>query len=313
MPPRLTIGLPVYNGERYLSQAIETLLAQTFRDFELIIADNASTDRTQTICEQYQAEDRRIRYIRNAENVGAAKNFNNVYALANGEYFKWAACDDLIDERFLEECIQVLDRDPSVILAYSLATKIDEDGRRTGTYDYPMRVDSPLPHLRFHDLIMVNHFCIAIFGVMRTAALKNTPLIGAFVGSDRTLLAELGLKGRLCEVQAYLFHRRDHPQASGRMYKVYDRRSWFDPSKRNAFVFPYWYVGLTYIRSVLRTPLSAVEKLRSIGVAFSWFLKRRKFLLEDIKAFILYAFPSSRQLSNSIKTFTGKKKRGGLL
>src|SRR5688572_10868700 len=94
--PRVSIGLPVYNGENYLAEAIDSILAQTFEDFELIISDNASTDRTQEICEAYAAKDGRIRYYRSEVNKGSAWNFNRVFELARGEYFKWAAHDDYI-------------------------------------------------------------------------------------------------------------------------------------------------------------------------------------------------------------------------
>ena len=95
MTPRVSIGLPVYNGDRYLRETIEGLLNQTFSDFELVICDNASTDRTQDICNEYCLLDKRVRYYRNNENIGAGKNFNKAFSLSQGKYFKWAACDDL--------------------------------------------------------------------------------------------------------------------------------------------------------------------------------------------------------------------------
>ncbi len=115
---RLSIGLPVYNGERFLSAAIDSLLRQTFEDFELIISDNASTDATGAICRGYADQDRRIRYLPTKENIGSAPNFNRVIELASAPYFSWAAHDDVRAPQYLERCVEVLDRDPSVILAY---------------------------------------------------------------------------------------------------------------------------------------------------------------------------------------------------
>ena len=101
MTPRVSIGLPVYNGERYLAQALDSILAQDFVDFEIIISDNASSDSTQEICERYERLDRRITYSRLPENLGAAYNYNRLVGMSNGELFKWASHDDRIQPAFL--------------------------------------------------------------------------------------------------------------------------------------------------------------------------------------------------------------------
>jgi len=98
----VSIGMPVYNGEEYIVEAIESILAQTFKDFEFIISDNASTDKTQEICEKYAKADNRIQYIRQKENIGALKNFEFVLFKSNFEYFMWAAHDDIWSENWIE-------------------------------------------------------------------------------------------------------------------------------------------------------------------------------------------------------------------
>jgi glycosyltransferase involved in cell wall biosynthesis len=304
-PPRLSIGLPVFNGERFLRFALDSILVQTYRDFELIISDNASTDNTMLICQDYAARDSRIHYYRNLENIGSAANFNRVFELSRGQYFKWAAADDVISPTFLEKCIAVLDQDPAVILSYSRVNRIDSSGEVDGRYDYPMRVSDPSPDIRFSDLILINHFCVAIFGVMRREQLAKTPLIGKYVGSDRVLLAELGLRGRLCEISEYLFHRRDHPQASGRMFNVYNRLAWFDPSKRNSINLVYWKVGREYLKSVGRVHLPWPEKIRCYQIAAYWFIVRRKFLLGDIKTAVVQIVPFSQDIANFAKRILG--------
>ena len=117
--PKVSIGLPVYNGEPFLSETIDAILAQTFKDFELIICDNASTDDTERICRRYAARDKRISYYRQHHNIGAAGNFNRVFNLSSGEYFKWAAHDDLIAPEYLARCVEILERDRSVVLCHS--------------------------------------------------------------------------------------------------------------------------------------------------------------------------------------------------
>ena len=111
--PRVSIGLPVYNGERFLVQAIESVLAQTFEDFELIVCDNASTDASGAIAQTYVERDSRVRYFRNASNLGAARNFNRTFELSRGEYFKWLAADDLIAPTYLERCLAALGPRPT--------------------------------------------------------------------------------------------------------------------------------------------------------------------------------------------------------
>src|SRR5512145_868606 len=119
--PRVSIGLPVYQGARFIRNALESILAQTHEDFELIISDNASTDGTEAIVRAYAERDRRVKYHRNARNVGAAQNFNRVFSLASGEYFQWVAHDDVLAPACIARCVEVLDRERDVVLCYGRA------------------------------------------------------------------------------------------------------------------------------------------------------------------------------------------------
>jgi glycosyltransferase involved in cell wall biosynthesis len=134
MKPTVSVGMPVFNGERYLGRAIESILSQTFQDFELVIGDNASTDATEAICRGYASADRRIRYVRHARNLGVARNFNAVYHLSIGRYFRWAASDDLAEPRLIERCAAVLEQDSTVALAYGKTRLIDEHGALVSDY-----------------------------------------------------------------------------------------------------------------------------------------------------------------------------------
>lgn len=97
----VSIGMPVFNGEKFVREALDSLMGQTFTDFELIISDNASTDATEPICRSYACHDSRIRYIRQPVNLGALPNFQFVLNKASGEYFMWAACDDKWDRNWI--------------------------------------------------------------------------------------------------------------------------------------------------------------------------------------------------------------------
>jgi glycosyltransferase involved in cell wall biosynthesis len=126
--PRVSLGMPVYNGEAYLEEALRSLLGQTFEDFELIISDNASTDRTRSICLDYAAHDRRIRFLRNEINVGFCRNQNRVIESSTGEYFLLTHHDDVRAPNYLERTVAVMDADPSIVVCYTKTRDIDERG-----------------------------------------------------------------------------------------------------------------------------------------------------------------------------------------
>jgi glycosyltransferase involved in cell wall biosynthesis len=280
--PRVSVGMPVYNGEKYIKAAIDSILAQSFDDFELIISDNASIDATERICREYAAKDRRIRYYRNGTNLGAARNFNRVFELSSGEYFKWAAHDDVCDETFLTKCMQVLDRDDSVVLCHAKTKIIDEHGRMLSLYDKKRCTNSPMVHDRFHDLVLLHIMCFEIFGLIRAEILRQTPLISNFTSTDRILLGELSLHGRFFEIPEYLFFRRNHLQCSS---KVFNHRSiivWLDPSKAGRLAFPRWAIFLEYCKAIKRGKLDWWERVGCYIVMAKWLWRNWKGLIYDL-------------------------------
>src|SRR3954467_10627446 len=152
--PRVSIGLPVYNGEKMIAGAVESLLAQTMTDFELVIVDNASTDGSQEICRALAARAPGVRYHRNDRNIGLAPNWNRAFELASAApYFKWAAHDDIHAPTFLERCLEVLDRDPPVVLATSKTDYIDADGNKIDRQPEPLPLDASDPLVRLQALL----------------------------------------------------------------------------------------------------------------------------------------------------------------
>ena len=270
--PRLAIGLPVYNGEEYLGAAIDSILAQTFDDFTLIISDNASTDGTEQICRGYASRDKRVRYFRNDENIGGARNFNRVFELSNAEYFKWMAHDDVYDPEFVAECVKVLDADQTIILCYTKTREINEHGEVVGNWIDSVKTDSEQPHERLYQMICIKHACFQQFGVMRSSILRKTKLMQAYSEADRWLLAELSLHGRIFEVRRYLFLRRDHPGTSMRAYASSSElmRFW-DPKKRATVIFPRLRKMLEYLKVIGRTPMPKSEKILCFLQVGRWF------------------------------------------
>lgn len=217
--PYVSIGLPVYNGEQYLRETLDSILAQTFTDFELIISDNASTDNTEGICREYADRDKRISYYRNLKNIGAAGNYNRTFELSSGRYFKWAAHDDLIAPEFLERCVAVLDSEPSVVVCYTREVCIDEKGQPLRKRGNLLNLRSSKPRERFkeyHDLWYKRGFTHAnqCFALIKSSALAKTPLIGSYVWSELALGAELLLLGEFYEIPEYLFFFRYHENTS---------------------------------------------------------------------------------------------------
>lgn len=294
MVPRVSIGMPVYNGENYVSKALDSLLSQTFEDFELIISDNCSVDKTQEICQAYAVKDSRIRYYRNQENIGAAKNFNRVFELSNGQYFKWAAHDDVCAPEYFEKCVQVLDVEPSVVLCYPRTIINDELKRKLVRYVDGFNLTASKPYERYkkyHELFRKINEAHPIFGIIRAKILKRTPLIGSYDASDQVLLGELALYGKFYEIPEYLFFRRNHPQRL--MIKYLSSRSrltWFDPKKKGKLQLVAWTMLLEHIRVLKRVQIANNEKIACYFQLAKWIIWNSKRLTKNVLQALVWPF-----------------------
>jgi glycosyltransferase involved in cell wall biosynthesis len=255
---RLSIGLPVFNGQRFLAAAIQSVLDSSYDDFELIVSDNSSTDGTERIAREFAERDARIRYVRNPVNIGPAPNFNQAFRLARGEFFKWLAYDDLCGPDLLSRCIDVLDRDPTTILCSARYVEIDQDGRPLGQQPYTLDLTSPVPHVRLGELMGTSRGHPILFGVIRSSTLRRTHLLASYHGSDRALLAELALHGRFRELPEVLWSSRDHPDRSP--YVRTSTAGW-DPRRRRRM--PPHLASTVHLARILATaPVSPAERVR---------------------------------------------------
>jgi glycosyltransferase involved in cell wall biosynthesis len=271
---RVSIGLPVYNAEKYLEQALDSLLAQTFENFVLVISDNASTDHTQSICQAYQKKDPRIQYYRNEKNLGIAPNFRRAFQLSSSEYFKWAPYDDLIAPDFLARCVAVLDQNPDVILVYSKVKIIDENGAYVVDYDPGPETNLQQPNGRFRNLMLHPEYAVQQMGLMRSGVLKNTGLIGSYPCSDEILLAELSLLGQFYEIPERLYYYRRHGEQStqGAYMLQRSRVVLFDTSYAGKIVLPKWVYFFASLKAIAQAPVNASERLLCYGHMLRWLL-----------------------------------------
>ncbi|NLE61854.1 MAG: glycosyltransferase [Planctomycetes bacterium] len=266
--PRVSVGMPVHNGERFIRPAIESLLSQDFTDFELIISDNASTDGTQEICSEFAQRDARIRYLRTSQNLGAAANFNRVFELATGEFFKWATHDDVCACSNLRRCLEVFDRSPpEVVLCYGKTVLIDEKGQVIRPYEDRMDLRQASPHRRLEHVLRYLFLCHVDMGLIRRRILATTRLHAPYRGSDTVLVAELALRGKFYEIPEPLFFRRLHSGNSMQAHRTAEAHAlWFDPTWRGQVAVPRFQRLLGHFRAICDAPLDWSERLNCMRV-----------------------------------------------
>jgi glycosyltransferase involved in cell wall biosynthesis len=299
--PRLTIGLPVYNGDNYLAESLEALLGQSYEDFELIISDNASTDGTADICHCYEKQDFRIRYFRQPRNIGLAPNRTFLISRARGELFKEASHDDLYGRDLLKLCVAALDEYPHVVLAHSRTAAIDGDSKVTQALDYPLATDSPKVPERFRSVLFGSSGLFGSqdaaasdvtgadndgiiraddqYGVIRTDVLRRIAPLGSYHHADRVVVPEIVLHGPFYQVPEWLYFRRDHPdRAEHACPTVRTRCTNLDPRRADRLRNPtprlvaeyFW----GYIAAIRRAPLSAPDRQECYRVLMQWMANR---------------------------------------
>ncbi len=292
--PRVSLGMPLYNAEKYLKQAFDSLLGQTFDDFEIVISDNASTDGTEAICRAYMKHEPRIRYQRADKNQGSIWNFNQVFELSRGELFKWAAYDDLLHPTFLEECVSALDADESVMWVHPLTVHIDERGEIIPPESDPTipdghdchtlitraegteRRDSVHPHERFANVLLGTTWCSDAYGLYRSHALRKTRMHLAVYGSEKVLSGELSLQGQFAEIPKVLFFERVHGDAATSLATAAEQRALINPNGKNWFPFTRLHLLWGHFTAVLRANLKLAERLKCFGVIARYLLQVSK-------------------------------------
>lgn len=277
----ISVGMPVYNGERYLASAIESVLAQTMGDFELLIADNASTDGTEAICRDFAARDDRIRYVRHDENVGAAANYNFLFAQSSAPFFRWNNSDDLLYPTLHERCYATLNAHPDAVLAAGTSVLIDDEGDKLRDYNDNLHITDERPSVRMQRFLKQVGLTNVIYGLMRREPLGRTELMGdgAVPSADIVFMAHLLLQGKFVMLDEPLFYRRMHGESSSSDRHDQSLQENFWSAGKSTLRRPMCKRLLAYRRAIAKTPLPARENvaLYRLLARMAWSRRRRLF------------------------------------
>lgn len=281
---RVFIGLPVYNGARFLARALDSLLAQTYRDVTLLISDNASTDATPEICRHYVSADPRVRYYRQKRNIGAPGNWNFVALNATGEYFKWATANDECAPEMLERCIAALDADPSAVLCQGRTCLVDEESETRQAYDNDLALTAARPSERvqrlWHQLALNNAQC----GLIRRDLLMKTGLERPYRGGDYALMAELALLGKFIVLPEVLLYRRMGTTTFSRYVSHDQLSSYFGPRVASGAFMERLRLHADMIRAMATSPIPWRERSAAVAAAVHRLVSDRSRLWHDLRS-----------------------------
>jgi glycosyltransferase involved in cell wall biosynthesis len=273
--PTVSIGVPVYNGERYIREALDSALKQTFTDFELIISDNNSSDATREICLEYMARDSRIKYVLQDKNQGGRWNMSFVARNAVGRFFTWLAHDDILEPQFLEQTVKYMTNNPQVVLATGDFSLIDEHGVELNIEKLD-RLRDCLPwetrRVPFFEYGNSNVY-LCIYGTMRTELCKlimaklKKPYMAD--GSEYPILSRFAVSGEIASLPIVLRRYRIHNSS---LYKT----ELYKNTNRPKFIRA-WHTFVNLL--LLRIDFSRVLLGSNIPIKAKYMITRRHIIM----------------------------------
>ena len=281
--PRVYIGLPVYNGARFLQKAVESLLCQSYRDFTLLISDNASTDETQRICERFAARDRRVKYVRQERNIGAPANWNYVANVAEGDYFKWATANDECAPEMLERCVAALDADPEAVLCQGRTCLVDEDSDAKELYSKDLALLEGRPSQRLRHLSVRLALNNGQSGLIRLSELRKTGLDRPYPDGDIPLMAELALLGKFIVLPEVMLYRRMGPSTFACLLAKEQFGAFYGEQAADASGRHRLRQHLEIAHAAIRLPHGLREKLASLDVALRRLVWDRSNWIQELR------------------------------
>jgi glycosyltransferase involved in cell wall biosynthesis len=282
--PLVSVAMPVFNGEPFVTEAIRCVLNQTYDKLELVISDNASTDNTEPICREFAEKDDRVVYVRNQTNIGAAKNYNQAFRRTTGTYFRWHNADDLCSPKLVELCLEVLSQNPDTVLCYGKTYIIDDQGVIMEHYEDNLDLRQQTPSKRFKAFFRQVGLTNVIYGLMRRSAVQKTMLFGegTFFASDVNFMAELSLYGKFHELPDSLFSRRMHVKASSWDKKDNTVQQDFWQGHSSAFHLPNCKKQIAYLKAIRNAPICIAEKIKLYKFMIRRIITKRQVLFKEL-------------------------------
>ena len=263
--PLVSIGVPVYNGEKTIAKALDALIAQDYSNLEIIISDNASTDATQELCRKYTLKDTRVTYKRVKKNHGSGWNFNNVMELSSGKYFMWAAVDDERELSFVSACVEKMEQSPDAVVCQAHTAMYIEGREERLCVVHTNSFDKLTSSVEYYRETLTQNPAMSIYGLYRLSAMHKTHMLEKFLGSDIAFVQEISIYGNIVQVPRVLFN-------------YYGREKW-NTIHDDYYVFtgekkkPWWYLSfiVLFCHHCRRVALSAIPirvKVRLWSVLF---------------------------------------------
>jgi len=281
---KVVSGLPVYNGQKYLAAAIESHLAQSFGDFQLVIADNGSTDATPDICAEYAKRDSRIKVLRSPENRGILWNHRRVFEAVESpsQYFRWAAADDIMEPGLLQAMVDVLDTRPEVEAVVPDTKNIDANGDLVGSMARALDLQSPDAFERARQVLTGAYQMVIAFGLFRASTLQRLRTRPDYIGWDFVFVWELALHGLIVMPTGPVLLRRFHAGAMSHVKTAKEMKKWVEPNSKAGMNFPHWTWAYERARALMASPLSARERWRIGAFLARVMIWQRGSLLGDV-------------------------------
>jgi glycosyltransferase involved in cell wall biosynthesis len=278
------IGLPVYNGERYLGAAIESHLSQSYGDFDLVISDNGSTDATPEICANFAKADSRVKYLRSNENRGILWNHRRVMEAiqTSTRYFRWAGGDDILEPGLLKAMVEVLDASCDVEAVMPATKNIGEQDDVIGSMNKSLDAESSGVFERALKILTANYQHVVAYGLLRAPSLRAMRTGPNYVGWDPIFVWEIALRGKIFQLTEPALLRRFHRGSISRVKTVKEMRKWVEPNAQAGMNFPHWTWSYERMRSLLASPLSAQDKLRLSSLVMRSMVWQRTQLTRDV-------------------------------
>lgn len=282
MCPLVSIGLPVYNGEATIARVLNRLLDQSFTDLEIVISNNASTDGTNEILEEYLKRDSRIRILNNHYNLGSIFNFNKVFEQSRGKYFMWASHDDFHEKEFVAKCVEAMEMDDKAVLCAPRMQMIMANSREAiwvSSMD-SFRKKNSIVRRYFETL---QHFpAVSIYGLYRSSALSKTKLLPNVIGGDLIFIQNLSLYGKFIGVPEILFTRVGR-QTWNSIHQDY--MTFFGKPKKPLWYLPFFIVLKKQIQQLMSAKISSGQRLALLIALCIFTLKEfiLKFFLKLLK------------------------------